>query len=154
MEVAQILIDGEWRKASGEATFHAANPATGEILTPAFPISDWADCDAALNAASRVAKELHSLGPEKIAAFLDAYASNIESASAAIVEAAHEETALPISPRLKDNELPRTVSQLRLAAAAAREESWKHPILDLDKNIRSCFGPIGPVVIFGPNNFP
>ena len=72
----------------------------------------------------------------------------------AIVAAAAEETALPVTPRLKDVELPRTTNQLRQAAAAVREESWRHATLDLEKNIRSCFAPIGPVVIFGPNNFP
>lgn len=155
MEAAQVLIDGQWRKAEGDvATFHATNPATGETLALPFPISGWDDCDAALSAAARAAKELRALTPDQLAAFLDTYASNIELASAAIVEAANQETGLPASPRLKDNELPRTANQLRQAAAAAREESWKRPILDLERNIRSCFAPIGPVLIFGPNNFP
>jgi 2,5-dioxopentanoate dehydrogenase len=154
MEVAQILIDGKWRKAEGEGIFHATNPATGETLATPFPISEWPDCDAALSAAADAANELRGLAPERLPAFLDAFAANIESASAAIVEAAHEETGLPVSPRLKDVELPRTTNQLRQAASAAREESWKRPVLDLERNIRSCFAPIGPVVVFGPNNFP
>jgi NADP-dependent aldehyde dehydrogenase len=152
--LAQILIDGRWREASAKATFHAFNPATGEALAPAFPVSDWSDCELALHAAARAAVELRERTPEQLAAFLDAYASNIEAVSAAIVETAHEETGLPVTPRLKDVELPRTTNQLRQAAAAAREESWKRATLDLPRNIRSCFGAIGPVVIFGPNNFP
>jgi alpha-ketoglutaric semialdehyde dehydrogenase len=154
MEVAQILIDGKWRKSDGEATFRASNPATGEILEPSFPISEWSDCENALSAAAAAAKELRELTPERLAAFLDTYASNIESASVAIVEAANQETGLPVAPRLKDVELPRTTNQLRQAAAAAREESWKRPTLDLERNIRSYFAPIGPVIVFGPNNFP
>jgi len=154
MEVAQILIDGKWRKSEGEATFQASNPATGETLATLFPISDWSDCEIALSSAAHAAVQLRELAPEQLAAFLDIYASNIESASVAIVEAAGEETGLPVSPRLKDVELPRTTNQLRQAAAAAREESWKRPILDLERNIRSCFAPIGPVIVFGPNNFP
>src|SRR5271170_5356778 len=148
MQVAQVLIAGEWRDAHSHKTFQAENPATGHLLPTIFPISDWADCEAALAAASQAAPELAKLPPERIATFLEAYASNIESAAPQLVQAAHEETALPVSPRLKDAELPRTVNQLRLAATAAREESWKHPTLDLKLNIRSCFGPIGPVVIF------
>jgi 2,5-dioxopentanoate dehydrogenase len=154
MEVAQVLIGGKWRAADAEGTFHAENPAKGETLPLAFPISRWSDCDAALTAATKAAAELRSIDPAKIAAFLDAYANNIEAAAASIVAAAAEETALPATPRLKDVELPRTTNQLRQAAAAVREESWRHATLDLEKNIRSCFAPIGPVIVFGPNNFP
>lgn len=158
MDVAQVaapvLIDGKWRTADAEGTFHAENPAKGEALPLAFPISRWSDCDLALTAATKAAAELRTIDPAKIAAFLDAYADNIEAAAASIVAAAAEETALPVTPRLKDVELPRTTNQLRQAAAAVREESWRHATLDLEKNIRSCFAPIGPVVVFGPNNFP
>ncbi len=154
MDAAQILIDGKWRAADAEGTFHAENPAKAEPLPIEFPISRWSDCAAALNAATQAAAELRAIDPEKIAAFLEAYAANIEANAAAIVAAAAEETALPASPRLKDVELPRTTNQLRQAAAAAREESWRNATLDLEKNIRSCFAPIGPVIVFGPNNFP
>lgn len=154
MEVAQVLIDGAWRKASEEGTFHAWNPATGEALPMLFPVSAWADCEAALAAASRAAHSLSESSPEQIAAFLDDYAARIESASDEIAAAASEETGLPVTPRLKEVELPRTTNQLRQAAQAAREESWKRPTLDLERNIRSCLAPIGPVVVFGPNNFP
>ena len=64
------------------------------------------------------------------------------------------ETALPILPRLKESELPRTIDQLRQAAAAAREGSWALPTIDTKNNLRSCYGAIGPVCVFGPNNFP
>jgi NADP-dependent aldehyde dehydrogenase len=154
METAQILIDGKWQNATGEATFHASNPATGDTLATPFPISEWSDCDMALSAAARAADELRELAPAQLAAFLYAYASNLESSSMPIIEAANQETGLPITPRFKEHELPRTVNQLREAAAAARDESWKHATLDLPRNIRSCFGPIGPVIVFGPNNFP
>ena len=154
MDVAQVLIDGKWRAADAEGTFHAENPAKGEALPTAFPISRWSDCDLALTAATKAAAELRIVDPANIAAFLEAYAANIEATAPAIIEAAAEETALPITPRLKDVELPRTTNQLRQAAAAVRDESWRHATLDLEKNIRSCFAPIGPVVIFGPNNFP
>src|SRR5271168_2280203 len=154
MDLAQVLIVGKWRAADAEGTFHAENPAKGEVLPPAFPISRWTDCDSALAAASKTAAELRTVEAATIAAFLEAYAANIEGAAAEIVAAAAEETGLPVTPRLKDVELPRTTNQLRQAAAAVREESWRNATLDVEKNIRSCFSPIGPVVIFGPNNFP
>ncbi len=70
------------------------------------------------------------------------------------VSLANQETALPVEPRLAKAELPRTTNQLRQAAAAARDGSWQRPTIDAKTNIRSILGPIGPVVVFGPNNFP
>jgi NADP-dependent aldehyde dehydrogenase len=68
---------------------------------------------------------------------------------------ANLETALPVEPRLRSGELPRTTNQLRQAAAAARDRSWCHATIDTQTNIRSKYGPLGgPVVVFGPNNFP
>ena len=93
-------------------------------------------------------------GGERFAAFLEAYADAIEGRVDQLVATAHEETALPIEPRLRDAELPRTVDQLRQAAEAAEEGSWSRPTIDTKNDIRSMLGPIGPVVIFGPNNFP
>ncbi len=130
-------------------------PSQGRASPTRLPqAARWSDCDAALTAATKAAAELRTIDPAKIAAFLDTYAANIEASADSIVAAAAEETALPVTPRLKDVELPRTTNQLRQAAAAVREETWHHATLDLEKNIRSCFAPIGPVVIFGPNNFP
>jgi NADP-dependent aldehyde dehydrogenase len=72
-----------------------------------------------------------------------------------MAEAANREAALPVSPRVKDVELPRTTNQLRQAAAATRDRSWILPTIDTASNIRSMYGPLeGPVVVFGPNNFP
>ena len=153
-DLAQVLIGGRWQAAHAESTFHAENPATGEALATEFPVSGWEDCDAALTAAAAAAPAMRAMAPERLAAFLETYAAKIEAAAEAIVAAAHEETGLPVSPRLKDVELPRTTNQLRQAAAAAREESWKRATLDVERNIRSCYAAIGPVVVFGPNNFP
>ena len=38
--VAQVLIDGKWRAADAEGTFHAENPANGQALPSAFPSAD------------------------------------------------------------------------------------------------------------------
>ncbi len=149
-----VLINGQWREADATGEFQATNPATKEKLPEVFPVSSWQDCDAALDAAAAAAIELRSMPGEKIAAFLEAFASNIEAHKDAIVNAAHLETALPKSPRLADGELPRTTGQLRQAAEAARTEIWRRPVIDTANNIRSCFAGIGPVCVFGPNNFP
>jgi alpha-ketoglutaric semialdehyde dehydrogenase len=151
---AKVLIGGEWRESDAEGVFEPENPATGEKLGREFPVSRWSDCDRALTAAVEAAHALETVPAEKIAAFLEAYAKELELDADAIVQAAHEETALALSPRLKDVELPRTTDQLRQAAAAARQGTWRRPIIDQAKNLRSCYAPIGPVVVFGPNNFP
>ncbi|HEX3988681.1 MAG TPA: aldehyde dehydrogenase family protein, partial [Verrucomicrobiae bacterium] len=154
MMTLPVLIAGQWRAAQSVGTFQAENPATGETLPDQFPVSSWADCDAALTAAAQAAVELRSTPPEKIAAFLQCFADRIEKRGAEIIERAHLETALPKSPRLADVELPRTTAQLRQAAAAAIEGSWAMPTIDKKLNIRSILAPIGPVWVFGPNNFP
>ena len=43
---------------------------------------------------------------------------------------------------------------MRSAAEAARSASWAQPTIDTAAGIRSVMGPVGPVVVFGPNNFP
>src|SRR5438046_1349870 len=62
-----ILIAGQWRPAHSIGIFSATNPATGERLPDSYPVSDWSDCDAALDAADATAKTLQQLGGEKIA---------------------------------------------------------------------------------------
>jgi NADP-dependent aldehyde dehydrogenase len=151
---AKVWIGGEWRQSDAEGVFEPENPSTGEKLGREFPVSRWSDCDRALTAALGAAHELEQIPGEKIAAFLEAYASELDAGAEAIAQAAHDETALPVSPRLKDVELPRTTDQLRQAAAAARQGSWRRVTIDRQRNIRSCMAPIGPVVVFGPNNFP
>lgn len=154
MSLYPVLIGGQWRAASSSGTFKARNPATGETLPDEYPVSAWADCDAALAAAAEAAVVLRRARREQIAAFLTRCAERIEAKKADLVEQAHLETALPRSPRLADVELPRTTNQLRQAADAALEGSWALPTIDTKLNIRSCLAPIGPVLVFGPNNFP
>jgi 2,5-dioxopentanoate dehydrogenase len=154
MAVEKVLVAGGWREAHAKSTFQAENPATGEAIPGEFPISEWQDCDDALNGAAAAAKELRAVPAEKLANFLELYATKIEESASALVEKASAETGLAATPRLKDVELPRTTTQLRQGAAAAREGSWMRAVIDTKANIRSHFAPIGPVIVFGPNNFP
>ena len=154
MAVEQVLVAGGWRNATAKSTFRVEDPANGVTLEGDFPISEWQDCDDALHAAATVAKELRSVPAEKLADFLDLFAKKIEENAAALVSRANAETGLAAVPRLRDVELPRTATQLRQGAAAAREGSWTNAIIDTKTNIRSHYAPIGPIVIFGPNNFP
>lgn len=152
--IQPVLLGGAWRASAGEATFQATNPRTMEPIADRYPISPWPEIDEALRAADAAFRELRTLGPEPLAAFLERFAARIEARRAEIVAVAERETALAAEPRLNSTELPRTIDQLRQAATAARERSWTLPTIDKDKNIRSMFRPLGPVAVFGPNNFP
>lgn len=149
-----VLINGEWLTSESTQTFQATNPTTEELLPGVFPVSPWSEIDKALAAAADAAKQMRGWSGSRFAEFLEAYATEIEARTDELVAAAHAETALPVSPRLKDGELPRTTNQLRQAAEAARTGSWCSPTIDTATGIRSVLGPIGPVVVFGPNNFP
>lgn len=150
----KVLLNGHWRDANASGSFRAENPTTKSPLSPEYPVSTWADCDAALSAAATAAVQLRSVKPEQLAAFLEDFAKRIEGRKDDLVAIAHEETALAKAPRLADVELPRTTAQLRTAAAAAREGTWSFPTIDSKNNIRSYFAPLGPICVFGPNNFP
>jgi NADP-dependent aldehyde dehydrogenase len=148
MTLHPVLIAGRWRPADSSGAFSAHDPALGEELAGEYPISRWADCDTALDAATEAAARLRTSPPERIAAFLGAYARRIEARKAELVDMAHAETGLARAPRLADIELPRTTGQLRQGAAAALEGSWALPTIDTKLNIRSVLAPIGPVWVF------
>ncbi len=151
-----VLVDGEWRPSRAPVkTFTAVNPMTKTPLPDIYPVSTWEEVEEAVRAGAEAAVALRDVAPESIALFLEAFADGIEARTEAIVNMAHRETALSVEPRLRSVELPRTTDQLRQAAGAAREGSWRHATLDTARNIRSMYGPLGgPVVVFGPNNFP
>ncbi len=150
----RVLIAGEWTESSATEYFQSMNPASGEFLPDRYPISPWSEVERALDAADEAFWRLKELPSSAVADFLEAYATLIEGAKDRLVQMAHQETALPASPRLGDVELPRTVSQLRQAAQAARTGSWALPTIDSKLKIRSCYESLGTVAVFGPNNFP
>jgi len=154
MSVQPILVNGQWRASAGKETFQAVDPSTKQPLADQFPISPWAEIEEVIGHAAAAAAVVRSWPGEKFAAFLEDYATRIEGRASEIIAIAHQETGLPVEPRLKIAELPRTVNQLRQAATCARDGSWATATIDTKSNIRAQFGPIGPVVVFGPNNFP
>lgn len=154
MATQPVLIDGQWRESQQVGTFQVEDPTTKSPLADSFPVSGWEDCDAALNAATAAFEQTRQLPGTKIAGFLTRMADLIEQNKQSLCDTAHLETALPVSPRLMDVELPRTSNQLRLAAQAAADGSWKSATIDTANNIRSYYAAIGPVWVFGPNNFP
>lgn len=133
-------------------TFHAWNPTSAEPIKKTFEVSSLEDLT---NLAENMPATIE---PDAAAAFLSAYVDVLESDREAIAELAHEETGLPLEPRLRSIEFDRMLLQLRQAAEAAADvspTSWRAPRIDEATNIRSCYGPLGGAVfIMGPNNFP
>ena len=156
MALEPVLIAGEWRQAANPAgSFTAIDPSTGKNLPEAYPVSGADDVAAAFRAAGEAVVALRGVPVDNIARFLEDYAARIEANADPLVERAARETGLPQSPRLRSVELPRTTNQLRQGAAAARDRSWCAATIDTKANLRSYYGPLGgPVVVFGPNNFP
>lgn len=152
---ASVLVNGAWRPARTVATFSAFDPATGLSLPGLFPVSSFEDAEEALRAGRAAAPELAAVSPADLAGFFDLFAAALLKAGDELVEIAHRETALPKEPRLRSNELPRTTGQLHQAAEAVRDGSWRQAVIDTRLNIRSIREPLGgPVVVFGPSNFP
>jgi NADP-dependent aldehyde dehydrogenase len=151
-----VLVDGRWQdSADAVGGFRAEDPARGEPIGPVFPISGSGDVEAVLRAATACAPSLAAVDAARIAEALDACAAAIEADADALVALAQAETGLPIQPRLREVELPRTCSQLRQAAEAARSSSWRQPVIDTRHGLRACFGTLAkPVWVIGPNNFP
>lgn len=149
-----ILVAGTWRPATAVDSYHAFDPATGKPHDTAWPVSSWADVDAALDAAVAAARQLATLPDGHRAAFLERYAARLEAKAADLVAAAHVETGLAVKPRLAEIELPRMLDQIRQAAAAVREGTWRMAMIDTARNIRSAAFGLGPVVVFPPGNFP
>jgi len=150
-----VLVGGAWRPAASNGSFRAVNPATGVPLPDEYPVSDIEDLEAALHAAARVIDEFPALEPDRLAGFLEGFAAALEARRDEAVALAHLETALPEEPRLRSIEFPRMTDQLRQAAAACRKRDWCLATIDTQHDIRSMYGPLGgPVIVFGPNNFP
>ncbi|OYW24719.1 MAG: hypothetical protein B7Z55_01395, partial [Planctomycetales bacterium 12-60-4] len=133
MATHPVLIGGQWRPSrGGDDGFSAVNPATGETLPERYPISPAEELEECLKQAASAAQAVRCWPGERFAEFLDCFAEKIEGRAADLIAMAHQETGLPITPRLKDAELPRTINQLRQAAAAARDGSWANPTIDID----------------------
>ena len=156
MSIEAVLINGKWEiPENPENTFRAVNPAEKADLPPIYPVSNSDDVERVIKAGEIAAIKLRKISNDRLATFIEKFADNIEARAQELVDLAHLETALPKEPRLSTIELPRTIGQLRQAASATRAMSWCNATIDTSTNIRSMFGPLaGPIVIFGPNNFP
>ena len=153
--IQPILIGDQWQPADTVSTFQPLNPLTKEPTGEDYPVSSIVDVDHAIKIAASASEKLLSVPTDHLALFLENYADAIEDNRKQIVEMANRETGYPMETRLDGVELPRTTNQLRQSAQAVRDRSWMQPVIDTIANIRSMYAALdGPVVVFGPNNFP
>ncbi len=154
-----LLIGGDTRQA--ETRFTAANPATGETLTPDFS-SAGADAVAEACALADAAfPAFAATDPETRAAFLERIADNIAGLGDDLIVRAMAESGLP---RMRlEGERGRTVGQLKLFAGVVRQGDFLDATIDpampdrapLPRpDLRRVNVAIGPVAVFGASNFP
>ena len=155
MTMQAMLLAGEWTLPTlDRPTIRSTSPHTGKESHEHYPLATAEEIDTAVAAAAEAFVALNRLPAERRAEFLDDYAHRLELHGKELAEIASQETALSVEPRLLNVELPRTFNQLRATANAVRERSWLAPTIDSAANIRSMLVPLGPVAVFGPNNFP
>ena len=161
MELTGQSFLGDRRGSFGGATFHGANPQTGENLSPVYYSVTAAELDAAVQLASAAFASYSLTTGKARGAFLRRAAEGLDTARDELAQRAHLETALPI-PRLQ-GEVTRTSNQLRLFASVIEDGSWVNARIDpavpdrqpLPRpDLRSMLRPLGPVAVFGASNFP
>jgi NADP-dependent aldehyde dehydrogenase len=152
---------GSRRGAAGSAPIQGLNPATGQTLEPVYLSASAAEVDQAVELAAQAFPVYAATSGKARGAFLRRIADGLDSIQQQLAERAHQETALPM-PRLL-GEVTRTTGQLRVFASLAEEGSWVEARIDSPlperkpqprPALRSMLRPLGPVVVFGPSNFP
>lgn len=161
MALTGFSFIGSQRGASGGAALHGLNPSTGEQLEPTYFSASVAEVDRAAELAAQAFPIYAAASGKAKGAFLRSIADGLDSLQQTLAERAHLETALPM-PRLL-GEVTRTSGQLRVFASLVEEGSWVEARIDTplpDRKplprpaLRSMLRPLGPVVVFGPSNFP
>jgi len=148
-------------RCDADNVLQATSPVDGSQLPGQFCLASREDVEAAMRAAAAAAESLAGTTGELRATFLERIASEIMDLGDTLIERAGLETALP-SARLT-GERGRTVNQLKMFAAAARDGAWvdarieralpdRQPLPRAD--LRRLKRPIGPVAVFGSSNFP
>ena len=152
---------GSRRGSTGGAPIHALNPATGQRLEPVYASVSTSEQDQAVELAAQAFPVYAAASGDAKGAFLRRIADGLDAIQQQLAERANLETALPM-PRLL-GEVSRTTMQLRVFAALIEEGSWVDARVDSAlperkplprPGLRSMLRPLGPVVVFGPSNFP
>ncbi len=161
MQIHGKNIIGRDALNSGEKTFRAHDPRSGQALDPVFYEATEAEADRALNLAETAAMEMRTFQADRMFGFLMAVQEEISAIGDSLIECAARETGLD-EARLK-GERTRTLNQIKLFADLVKEGSWVDARIDTAQperkplprpDIRRMLEPIGPVAVFGASNFP
>lgn len=147
-----LLIGGEWRHATGGATFAVADPATTEVL---FEVADAAPEDglAALAAADAAAPAWRAVSPrtrsDVLRAVFDAMTARAEDLAALVTAEGGKPLVESRAEVLYAAEYVRWYSEqaVRLDGLARRAPAGTHHQLVLRR-------PVGPALLITPWNFP
>jgi NADP-dependent aldehyde dehydrogenase len=140
---------------------NGVNPATGDVLDPAFYSASEDEVEEAVRLASESGARFSQMPGKKRAEFLRRIAENLEQSGEVLVERAVLESGLP-EVRIR-NERGRTCFQLRFFADMIDNGSWVDARIDHGDptralapkpDVRSMLRPLGPIVVFCASNFP
>ncbi|TDV43589.1 aldehyde dehydrogenase (NADP(+)) [Actinophytocola oryzae] len=156
---SMLIGASDVRGGAGEV--RGVNPATGEVLEPAFGLGDESDVDRAVSIAWHAFPTYRATTLAARAALLTTIADNIDALGDTLVARVVAETGIP-DPRVR-GELARTTNQLRLFASVAADGRFLGARLDTPDPDRSPLPkpdlrqrkiPLGPVAVFSASNFP
>ncbi len=144
-----------------QGAVRAVNPATGEVMEPAFAGASPAEVAQACAMARAAFAPFRETSLEARAAFLEAIADEIMALGDPLIERVMAESGLPRGR--VEGERGRTCGQLRLFAQVVRAGDFldaridpampdRQPLPRVDLRLRNI--GIGPVAVFGASNFP
>jgi betaine-aldehyde dehydrogenase len=123
MKNLQNFINGKSVPSKSGKTSEVINPSTGKAYATA-PVSNSADIDAAMNAASTAFEEWRDSTPSERQRAILKIADAIENRQDELIEIESENTGKPIG-LTKSEEIPPMVDQIRFFAGAARNLEGK-----------------------------
>jgi len=161
MELTGRLLIGKTNVAVSEPEIRATNPATGELLEPAYYSGGITEVSQACELAKQASVEFRNTSLESRAVFLETIADEIIAIGDPLIERTMQETGLPRG-RI-EGERGRTCAQLRLFASVVRAGEWldlridpampdRQPLPRPDLRLQNI--ALGPVAVFGASNFP
>ena len=151
------ILDGDLVSNTPGARFRLWNPADLREALPGEVVpATTGYVKAAVSLAAEAVEPLANKGPEQRAALLERVIELFEERKESWTQAIHEESGLPLAPRLREIEWNGMIGQLRGAIGLLRSGDWRRVLQD--QNQAGTFFrwnvPIGPSVILPPNNFP
>lgn len=161
MSLTGHLLIGAADVLATEGTMKALNPATDQLIEPAFAFGGAAQVDQAATLADAAFDSYSHTSLAERAAFLDTIADNLEAVRTELAARTALETGLPQAQF--EGEALRAATQFRQFADVVRKGRFLQLAIDpaqperqprprMDHRLQKI--AIGPVAIFGASNFP